>query len=380
MKPTTRNKMSLLLLGLFISACGSDDADPSGKSKSGSIDLTISGEDFGTDGFLFPTGSEATLADGWELQLTHVLITVGKVTLSANPDKAPTDQSQVDGVIATADGPWAVDLHVPGTAAGAGGEGLAVPLTTITGSFEGDQRYAFSYDILPASANATKVNFAGDGETEALYETMVTKGYTVLYAGTAMFKGTTCESSDPNYDFTAIPTSIPFELGFATPVTNINCQNQENQGDAFDGEEFQRGIPIKSNTSSLAQMTVHLDHPFFSDVEHDPAIYFDQIAAVAVGQAAGTVVTLDSLVGIDPTAFVDGSGAALPWRVCDGSALPAGAQRGFAVGSVPVNPTADPGAALRDYRDYVQYLQSTQGHLNGGEGLCFVKRNYPSPP
>jgi hypothetical protein len=25
-------------------------------------------------------------------------------------------------------------------------------------------------------------------------------------------------------------------------------------------------------------------------------------------------------------------------------------------------------------------VQSAQGHLNGGEGLCYVKRNYPSPP
>jgi hypothetical protein len=27
----------------------------------------------------------------------------------------------------------------------------------------------------------------------------------------------------------------------------------------------------------------------------------------------------------------------------------------------------------------VEYVQSTQGHLNGGEGLCFVDRQYPSP-
>ena len=36
-------------------------------------------------------------------------------------------------------------------------------------------------------------------------------------------------------------------------------------------------------------------------------------------------------------------------------------------------------AVTRDYRDYVHYVQSAQGHLNGGEGLCFVQRNYPSP-
>ena len=35
---------------------------------------------------------------------------------------------------------------------------------------------------------------------------------------------------------------------------------------------------------------------------------------------------------------------------------------------------------LRSYLDLVSYLVSTQGHLNGGEGLCYVNRGYPSPP
>jgi hypothetical protein len=39
----------------------------------------------------------------------------------------------------------------------------------------------------------------------------------------------------------------------------------------------------------------------------------------------------------------------------------------------------DPAAALRDYRDFMNYNQSTQGHVNA-DGLCFVQRNYPSPP
>ena len=30
------------------------------------------------------------------------------------------------------------------------------------------------------------------------------------------------------------------------------------------------------------------------------------------------------------------------------------------------------------YYDYMQYDQSTQGHLNS-DGLCFVDRHYPSP-
>jgi hypothetical protein len=52
----------------------------------------------------------------------------------------------------------------------------------------------------------------------------------------------------------------------------------------------------------------------------------------------------------------------------------------FDSGSVPIDPSANPALALRDYADFVRYLQSTQGHLNGGEGICLTDRHYPSPP
>ena len=79
------------------------------------------------------------------------------------------------------------------------------------------------------------------------------------------------------------------------------------------------------------------------------------------------------------TSFTDATGADLPWRVCDGSSLPPGMTRAFEVGSIPVGPGQSPSEGFRDYRDFVRYVQSTQGHLNGGEGLCYTRRNYPSP-
>src|SRR5258706_2780031 len=294
---------AMALLLALTNGCGSDDASTN-KGGSGSVKVIMSGEEIGTHGLLFPTGSGVTIADGWEIQFTHVLVTVGNVRLSENPDKAPSDQSQTDGAIATAAGPWAVDLHKEGSEAGAGGQSKAVAITTIDKksdgkAFEADKRYAFGYKIQVASTSATKVNFGDDAEAVTLYDEMVTKGVSVLYVGTATFKGgTSCQSSDSTYDFGKFPTSVPFKLGFKTPVENINCQNQENQGDAFQGEEYQRGIPIKENAASTAQITFHLDHPLFSDVQHDPTLYFDQIAAPLVGKPAGTAVTLDDLAGV----------------------------------------------------------------------------------
>ena len=379
-----------LLVPVFLmGGCSGDDTSGStseGAGNGGAIDVIISGEAIATDGIAFPKSGEIVLVDGWEIRFDHVLVTVDKITLSENPDKNPTDQSQTDSPVAEVLGPWAVDLHVKGSVAGAGGEGKATPITSIDkqnmkggASLAADQRYAFGYDIVVASSGATKVNL--DAEAETAYGEMIAKKYSVLYVGTASFKGgTSCESSDASYDFTTIPTTLKFRLGFATPVTHLNCQNQENQGDPFPGEEYQRGIAIPTNTSATAQMTLHLEHPFFSDVEHGPALFFDQIASRLVGKPDGTAVTVEDFVGVDPTAFTDASGMDLPWRTCDGSVLPSSAQRGFAVGSVPVNPAATPDKGLRDYRDYIHYVQSTQGHLNGGDGLCYVKRNYPSPP
>jgi len=358
-----------------------------GGSGSGTVKVQITGEDLGISGFEFPDGSEVTIADGWEIEFSHVLVTVGKVWLSENPDTAPSDQSQTGDVVAEIEGPWAVDLHKTGSETAAGGEGTAVPLVTIEKmNKKGDEplaageRYAFGFETAIASDGAELVNFADDAEAKALYDEMKAKGYSVYYVGTATFKGTTCATSDETYDFSKLPPTFAFKLGFATPTSYLNCQNQDNQGEPEGGEEYQRGVTIKENQASLAQITLHLEHPFYSATQHEPPLYFDQFAAQLVGEMSDTPLTMDNLAGIDPQGVEDAAGTPLPWRTCDGSEVPSAKQRAFEVGSVPVDPAGNPSKALRDYRDFVHYVQSTQGHMNGGEGLCFARRNYPSPP
>jgi hypothetical protein len=328
---------------------------------------------------------EVAIADGWEIKFSHVLVSVGKVWLSDNPDRAPADQSQTGDVVAEAAGPWVVDLAKEGDEPGAGGEGTAFALATFDkqnkngdAALAAGERYAFSFDFTAAASGATLLGL--DSEAEALYGEMQSKGYAVYYVGTATFKGgTACAVSDEAYDFSKLPETLNFKLGFATPTRYLNCQNQENQGEPFDGEEYQRGITIKENEASLAQITVHLEHPFYSETQHEPALFFDQLAALLVGQPADTALTMDAAVGVDPSAFTDAAGTALPWRSCDGSVVPGAKQRAFDPGTVPLDPGADPGKALRDYRDFIHYVQSSQGHMNGGEGICFASRDYPSP-
>ncbi|MFO0590246.1 MAG: hypothetical protein U0441_22070 [Polyangiaceae bacterium] len=380
----SRRAMVALSLGLSSALVGCGDT--SGSTGGSSVQIQIYGEEAASEGFAFPTGSEVAISDGWEIRFSHVLVVIDRAWLSENPDTAPSDQSRTGDVVAEAKGPWAVDLHKKGDALAAGGGTGAIPLAVIEDQNQkggaplaSGERYAFGYATAAASDAAKIVNFRDDTEALALYHEMMEKGYSIYYVGKATWKGTDCQSSDPSYDFDALPKTVDIKLGFASPSEYVNCQNQDNQGDPFEGEEYQRGVPIRDSRPSVAQMTFHLEHPLFSSVVHDSRLYFDQFVAPLAGEASGTV-TLESLAGLDPQGFTDGNGADLPFRICDGSSLPTVKQRYFETGSVPVDPKASPAKALRDYRDFVMYVQSTQGHLNGGEGLCFTKRRYPSPP
>ena len=359
--------------------------DPGG----GNILVTASGEVLALGGYAFPPASpdDVAFVDGWEIQFSKLLVTFDHVKLSSNPDLSPTDESQTGGVVAQADGPWAVDLHKGGPLPGAGGSGeQSVPIVAIKGSFDPAQRYAFGFDAVAATASAKNVNLdTSAGSTDLTdYQEMITNGWTVLYVGTATWRGdaqgVTCTNTNATYDFSTIPKVVNFRIGFASPTTYVNCQNPRNNGAPFPGEEHQRGIAVQSNTSTIAQATFHTDHPFWDSFVHDSPAHFDQVAAQYAGVSGTPTATMDGMVGVDFTAFKDKLGKALPWRSCLSSFTPGtGQQMHFDNLSVPfVLNGSDPAAALRDYRDYMTYNQSTFGHLNA-DGLCFVKRNYPSP-
>jgi hypothetical protein len=353
----------------------------------GEVRVTVSGEKLALGGIPYPaTGDDPVIVDGWSIKLDRVLVTVANVTLSDNPDRSPSDPSQTGAAVARVDGPFAVDLHKGGPVAGKGGSSeQALPLAivanqTLNGgaAFDPTVRYALGYEVVAASATAKRVGF--DADDDAAYQKMIAKGWTVLYVGTATFAGTGCQSTDATYDFGKLPTSVPFELGFASPTAYTNCQNPDNDpAKPLSDEEHERGVLVRANRGVDAQLTIHLDHPFWEALVHDAAFRFDHYAARLVGQPAH-VLTLDDLAGVNPLDVRDGAGAPLPWRWCvSGYAPPSNGQMILEVGTLQVDPKGDPTRTLRDLRDYATYIQSTQGHLNA-DGLCFVRRKYASPP
>ena len=419
-----------LCLGLALAACGDDNGRPqpticdhhAGGGLAdfdvpcdpgpGGVFITASGEEFAKDGYAFPPADPdaVVFVDGWQITYDHVLTTIDHVTLSDNPDKSPTDQSLCSdasgaavkcgtgsSVLAEVDGPFAVDLHQPGPLADADGAEMdATPIAALTGlnqqgnaAFDPATKYAFGFEVVPATMTAKNVSIEGDAV--AAYEEMVQKGYTTYLIGTATWvgnghgdlvnSGCTQTAVTPAYDFSALPKTVHFKIGLVAPTYYRNAQNPTLMGDPFPNEEHPRGVVTVANTSTIAQVTLHIDHVFWESFVHDSPAHFDQFAARYAGAGATANLTLEDFEGYGLKPFVDAQGHQVPWRSCLGAdyAPPADGAMAFDTLTIPVDPTGNPATVIRDFYDYTTYNQSTFGHLNA-DGLSFVDRQYASPP
>lgn len=358
----------------------------------GGVIFAASGEELALKGYEFPPVNPGDVAfvDGWRVHFTRMLTTVGRVTLSSNPDFLPGDQSKTGPVVADASGPWAVDLarsdasNLPGKG---GPEEQAVPLVSLVGQSNGKQfdaangtRYAFGFNTVAASASAQNVNL--DEAALADYEAMTKQGCTTFYAGVATFKGDKTDAACYPESRKSWPDVVKFNFCFKSPTTYINCQNPDNDGRPLADEESQRGIAFQVSRSVIAQITIHTDHPFWEGMVHDAPAHFDQFAARVVGQTPGAEppsVTLEMTKDVPYIGYTDAAGNPIDWRYC---IKPATGEReghmSFEPGSLPRAIGGDPATGLRDYYDFATYNQSTQGHLNS-DGLCAVARDYPPP-
>jgi hypothetical protein len=377
---------------------------PAPNPGAGGILFAASGEVLALTGYPFPPANmgDPVFVDGWDVRFTRLLATVDDIDLSSNPDVAPGDESQTGPLLAQVQGPWAIDLahSDPSYLIGKGGAGEeAVPLAYLpaSASFATDgTRYAFGFDLIAATANTAdgrstmNVNLDAAGLTD--YQEMIQEGCAVLYVGVATFNGGTVSgygtcNSDPEY--ASWPKTVNFRLCFKSPTTYVNCQNPDNDpAMAFGGDEHERGIAFKDNQVVIGQVTVHTDHPFWDSVLHDSPAHFDQFAARVAGQDAGAdggapTVTVEMTKGVDYTAYTDALGNRLNWRYCIDPPVDVHPKKtgpmAFDPQNVPACADGDSKMGLCDYYDFTTYNQSTQGHLNS-DGLCFVRRNYPSPP
>jgi hypothetical protein len=385
-------------------------ADPG----AGAVYVTISGEANAIIGYPFPPSDWANdtyFFDGWELVVDAYIVVVDDVVLWSNPNAHPASQGALDGMtqVAHLSGPFVVDLHRGGPLQGkGGGQERAVPIGVISdqndnghAAFDPTVTYGFGFRTVPATWNAVNVNLRAD--QSAAFDAMVRGGYSVLYQGHLTWKGDQspygCVSTSAGsaadgggYDYSAMPgAGIRIQLGFSTPTDYVNCQNMTLHGTPNPGENYPRGLQVSTTQSTIAQVTVHMDHPFWESFAENSPVHFDQIAAQYVGHA-DPVAVLEDMKGVPFYAFTDSTGAPLPWRNCAGTNYtpPGNGQMKFDTLSVPIDPhgtcsgtvgadyTQDDCKAERDYYDYMRFTQSTQGHMNS-QGLCFIDRHWPAP-
>jgi len=351
--------------------------------------VDISGESLSLGGYHFPAQSpdDVVFVDGWEVVFSELLVTVDRIWLANNPDLDPSDQSRTGDWVALLTGPWALDLHKGGPIPGIGGpDEQAQDFATFRNQnlvpgnppFDPTVRYAFGYETVPANLDATLVNI--DPSQYADYQYMIDNGMTVLYVGTATWRGTSCQSTDPSFDFSTIPTRVTFRLGWRTPTAVINCQNPSLPGPGIGGEEHPRGVQFSSSRQIITQLTIHTDHPFWENFDSDgPPAHFDQFAAVAQRQPDGSyLVNLENTYRENYTAFP------VPWRWCTPDYTPPDqlTRMDFEGGRYYDPTLSDPLSSFtsfRDYYDLTSHVQSSQGHLNSN-GLCALQRGFPSLP
>jgi hypothetical protein len=381
------------------SAAGSADAGvtfraftaPSTTAMNGAFLLTVTGEASATEGFAFPPPAgamEPYFIDGWELRYDHMLVTVDNLTLSENPDMTPANPGMTGPAVARATGPWAIDLAKQGPLDAKEMEGKAFALARLTNqnlkagtpAFSTTAKYAFGFDLVAADASPLDVNL--DADAKAAYREMREKGWSYWVKGTATWKGAmgtpACRSTNAMYNFDRVPKVVNFSFGWRVPTTYKNCLNQELM--PADSRGVQLGA---SGAEATVQMTLHNDHPFWDALEEDAPLRFDAIAArksVATGMAPNAAVTNADLTGIDFEAISDAQGNRVPFRYCGAVQMGERTMGNLALDpkGVPVNP-AGGAQGLKDLADYMAYNLSTFGHLNAGEGVCVVERQYPSP-
>jgi hypothetical protein len=378
------------------SFCAPGDPGPNG------IYVSASGETLSLVGFEYPPAEppdDTWMIDGWNFTLDAYITVFTAVTIWSDPNESPGNQSLHGPQIAQLNGPFVVDLHKGGPLPGQAGMGEeATPIGVMSAAELCSQcataPCGFGFSTTPAPADYDAYNVNLDATENGYYQYMVQGGYSVLYVGTATWAGTAgwnnsadCMMSSPEctvttaipsegYDFVTsagYPSPMKFMMGFATPTNYVNCQNgSEFPGQpGIGGEDHPRGIQTKSTGSVPAQVTIHMDHPFWESFAENSPLHWDNIAS-------------QYMKGVNFTSFDDGKGDPVPIRNCSSTCytpLP-GNQLRFDPLEVPVcignEAAAAEGKCLASYFDYIRYSQSTQGHLNS-QGFCFIDRQYPSP-
>jgi hypothetical protein len=355
-----------------------------------SVEVTFSGETLGINGLPFQPVNQGDpyFVDGWNMSIDEDIVVVGNFTLNSMPTE---DQTWYDmgPPVATKTGPYAFDAHQAMGFQGKDGVEPASPMFVWDkedsgGSFDSSQRYAFSYDTVPAVYPAWNLNLTTQGQED--YDTMVTNGWDKFLRATATYVGTgTYPDAATQTKFAALPTTVTFTMGWNDATSNKNCVNADLGNEA---DLANRGVVILPDDAAIAQVTMHVDHVFWDKLKQEgAALRFDPIAAFAPQDTSTTPFSLNTFHSQHLHAtFADGT--SLPDRApyqpnpspnagsTTNDTQPDPSQVTMSLNGV----TAPDGSAFPD--DLVQFMAfsaQSQMHLNA-QGLCYIKGQNPADP
>jgi hypothetical protein len=291
------------LVGLACVWCVGCGSEPTESTGTGALAIRITGEDAAKTGFpVEEEGESITFADGWTVQFSKFLIAFGAI-----------DVKGADGTSGfTSTDKYVADLH-------AGDPSLPIIENLAARRWE-----RFSYEISAPDVMAKPVGNVAAADIQ----TMATGKFNYWIEGTAT-KGA---------------DSITFAWGLSNPTKNADCTN---------GLDNTDGVVIRSNATTEAEITIHVEHLFWDTLGSENAsLRFDALAAVA---GADKDLTTEEIATQTLANLKDASGMPLK----DGNGSPVI----YNPGSVPL--------ASQDLWAFIQASGASMAHLNG-EGLCTI--------
>ncbi len=361
------------------------------------VEVTFSGETLGISGLPFQpvNAGDPYFVDGWDMTIDEDLVVVGNIRLNSNPTE---DQTWYDmgPQVAHKVGPFVFDAHQAAGFVGKDGLEPASPMFVFNyeddgSAFDTSQRYAFSYDTLPAQYPAWNLNLTAQGVQD--YAVMVQNGWNKLLRGTATYVGTGIYNnpSDPNAAaaqarFAAFPTTVSFMMGWNDATENLNCVNADLGNEA---DLTNRGVVIYPDHTSIAQITVHVDHVFWDKLEQEgAALRFDPIAAFAPADTRTTPMSLNAFHGQHLLATFSDGVTPLPDRAPfqpnpspNANAPTNDVQANPLQVTMNLNGVTGPagGPFPDDLVQFMAFSAQSQMHLNA-QGLCYIEGQNPADP
>lgn len=344
-----RGTCSVVIAMALAVGCGKAEMMNNDPPGARSIRVAITGEEAATEGLVFnpmPKDGDIVFLDGWTVKFDRWLVSVGSVGLN-QPGTDPGQQQKVGALVAQQKGPWIVDVTKPSSNEET--ELLTFDKGSDGKAFDTQVRYAFSFDLSPATQGAKKLNVASSDS--ALVDRMIQMGYSNYVEGVATHE------PDSSTAFKDYPTTVKFSFGWGGTVSYINCSNPRNGNE----EEKNRGVQPKQDKAEPAAITLHLEHLFWDKLNvENPPLRFDPVAA----RAKMGAVSMEDLKGSMVTNLTDTKGNG----VQDRGQLPGYMKK---MGTLSYDPNGTPGITSLD--TFMVYSAQSMAHLNG-EGLCYVSR------